>query len=182
MKAIALRAGVSPALLHYHFGTKEGLYAEVIRSRSRRINDRRRALLDAVDPDGPEALDRMLDALFRPTLGPDGGGRAYARIFAGLIVGHERDRALVRECYDPTARLFIEAMARTGLGRARAGVAYQLALGALASVISRDGRMERLMGGGATMGTEALIATLVAFVRGGAQALATDDTKGRTDT
>lgn len=171
MKAIATRAQVSQALLHYHYGNKERLYAEVIRHRSKEINDCRRVLLDGIDLGAPRALAQVLDALFRPTLGPEGGGMAYARIFAGLMVGRARDQQLVRECYDPTARLFINAMEKTGLDRADAGMVYQFALGLLASVISRDGRMERLMGGDEKTATDDLIEALVNFVIGGAGAL-----------
>lgn len=178
MKAIATRAEVSQALLHYHYGNKEQLYAEVIRHRSRQINERRAALLEAVDLEAPDALAQVLAALFRPTLGPEGGGKAYARIFAGLIVGRERDQELVRECYDPMAHRFLEAMqhAGQGMGRTRAGMVYQFALGVLASVISRDGRMERLMGGAEPASTDELIAALVTFVTGGADALKELDT------
>lgn len=173
MKAIATRAGVSQALLHYHYGNKERLYAEVIRHRSHEINECRRLLLDKVDLSAPDALARVLDALFRPTLGPEGGGKAYARIFAGLIVGRERDQVLVQECYDPTAQLFLHAMERAdkGMDRACAGMVYQFALGVLASVISRDGRMERLMGGAPQTPTDDLIRALVTFVIGGAGGL-----------
>jgi len=174
MKAIATRAGVSQALLHYHFGTKERLYEAVIRARSTQINDARLALLSRVDFTAPDALAQVLAALFRPALGPEGGGRAYARIFAGLIVGRPHDQALVRECYDPTARIFIDAItrARPRLGRARAGMIYQLALGVLTSVISRDGRIERLMGReGEALADAALIATITEFVVGGAGAM-----------
>lgn len=173
MKAIATRAQVSQALLHYHFGNKDRLYGEVIRHRSRLINEARIALLDTVDFAKPDALSRVLDALFRPTLGPEGGGKAYARIYAGLIAGRARDQELVRECYDPTAQVFLDAMERSGLDRTTAGMVYQFALGVLASVISRDGRMERLMGDAGQTNTDRLIARLVTFVLGGTQALAT---------
>ena len=168
MKAIAVRAGVSQGLLHYHFGNKEHLYGEVIRHRSKEINDSRSALLDQIDLQASNALEKVFDALFRPTLGAEGGGKAYARIFAGLIVGHARDQLLVQECYDPTAKRFIDAMCQCGLDQARAGMAYQFALGVLASVISRDGRIERLMGREEELDTDALIAALVSFVIGGA--------------
>lgn len=174
MKAIAARAEVSQALLHYHFGSKERLYEEVIRARSRQINEARMALLAEVDFAGPDALDRVVAALLAPALGPEGGGKAYARIFAGLMVGRPHDQALVRECYDPTARIFIEAIARArpDLGQSRAGMVYQLALGVLASVISRDGRVERLMGReDAALDDAALIAAITEFVVGGADAL-----------
>lgn len=178
MKAIASRAEVSQALLHYHFGSKEKLYEEVIRARSQQINDAREALLAQVDYGQPDALNQVVSALFRPALGPAGGGKAYARIFAGLMVGRPHDQALVRECYDPTARLFIEAIARAqpSLGTAQAGMIYQMALGVLASVISRDGRIERLMGReGDALEDEALIKGITDFVVGGVDALSRPD-------
>lgn len=174
MKAIAARAGVSQGLLHYHFGSKERLYEEVIRARSRTINDARRALLARVDFEAADALRQVLEALVGPALGREGGGKAYARIYAGLMVGRPHDQALVRECYDPTARLFIDAItrARPDLGTARAGMVYQFALGVLASVISREGRIERLMGReGAPLEEAALIAAITDFVAGGADAV-----------
>lgn len=168
MKAIARRAGVSQGLVHYHFGSKEHLYGEVIRHRSREINDSRCALLSQINFESPDVLSQILEALFRPTLGAEGGGKAYARIFAGLIVAHSRDQALVEECYDPTAARFIDAMTRCGLDRPSASMTYQFALGVLASVISRDGRLERLMGREEPFDTDSLISALVSFTIGGA--------------
>ena len=175
MKAIANRGEVSQALLHYHFGTKERLYADVIAHRSRKINAERRALLEAVDLTAPDALDLIFEALLRPPLGPSGGARPYARIFVGLVVGQERDQGLVREHYDPTALTFIHAIAETlpGANRAIAAQAYSMALGALISVIARDGRVERLMGkDGQTRDVEDILAALVSFCKGGVLALA----------
>ena len=174
MKAISVRADVSQALLHYHFGTKDHLYAEVIRRRSKMINDERLALLDQVDIGAPDAIDRVLEALFRPPLGPMGGEKPYARIFSGLVVGRERDQALVRECYDPTARRFIAALqaAIPGIGQGTAAVCYTLALGTLIAVIGRDGRLERLMGAPSLTETEDMLRDLVRFAKGGINALA----------
>ncbi|MEM8871077.1 MAG: TetR/AcrR family transcriptional regulator [Pseudomonadota bacterium] len=175
MKALAERAGVSQSLLHYHFGSKDKLYQAVIRQRSKLINDARLLRLRVIDLTEPSALDRIIEALFIPALGPEGGGKAYARIFAGLIAGHARDQALVRECYDPTAKEFLDAVegALPGANRAIAAQIYQFALGVLASVISRDGRVERLMGNEADkLNDDALIRQLTRFVVGGAKAIA----------
>lgn len=176
MKAIAERAGVSQGLLHYHFGTKDRLYAEVIRHRSGLINARRLDLLGRVDFTRPGALAHVIEALVRPPLGPEGGDRAYARIFSGLVVGRERDQALVRECYDPMAVQFVAALRRAcpELGAEGAGLGYAFTLGVLISVIARDGRPERLMGArdGDLMDTEALIGMVVAYSEGGLHALA----------
>ena len=111
MKAIAQRAGVSQALLHYHFGTKDKRNAQAIERRSAEINTRRHALLDAIDPRSGKAVHRIFAAPFRPPLGPEGRGRSYSRTFAGLVAGGERDSELVRRFYDPTARRFVSMLA-----------------------------------------------------------------------
>ena len=174
MKALAARANVSQSLLHYHFNSKIRLYEAVIRTRSKLINDERLERLQSLDLNREDALFRIIEALFQPALGPLGGGRAYARIFAGLIAGHARDQALVRECYDPTAKVFVEAIARV-LGdtdQRTAAQIYQFSLGVLASVLSRDGRAERL-GGDAVLPLKdgVLLQQLARFVVGGAQAI-----------
>ncbi|MBN7784331.1 TetR family transcriptional regulator [Ponticoccus gilvus] len=173
MKAISTRSGVSQALLHYHFGNKETLYEAVIAQRSEKINTERMALLSRVDLDAADALDQILDALFRPPLGPSGGQNAYARIFSGLVVGQEREQALVRKFYDPTAQKFVAALERAvpGADQAMAGMAYTLSLGALIAVIGRDGRVERLMGRDGLQSFEAVLAQLVRFAKGGVLAL-----------
>ena len=72
MKAIATEASVAQALLRYHFGGKEALHGAVVERRSSAINAERRTALAAVDPGAPDALERVLDALLRPALGPSG--------------------------------------------------------------------------------------------------------------
>ncbi|MFN3642919.1 MAG: TetR/AcrR family transcriptional regulator [Gemmobacter sp.] len=169
MKAIAAEAGVAQGLLHYHFAGKDGLYAAVVARRSAQINAARSAALDGVDFGAPDALERVFAALMRAPLGPEGGGAAYARIFATLVVGDARDRALVAEHYDPVARAFIAAIRRAEprADQALAAWGYCFALGALIGVVARDGRPERLAGSAAADETEALIDRLVAFCAGG---------------
>ena len=177
MKAISQRADVSQALLHYHFGSKDQLYSEVVARRSRMINTERLALLGEVDLTGPQAVAGILDALFRPPLGPAGGDGAYARIFGGLVVGRDRDVALVREHYDPTATRFIAALGQAlpGVSRKPAAHCYRLALGALVVMIGRDGRVERLMGQDALRDTEEVLRGLITFASGGIAALVSED-------
>ena len=179
MKALAARADVSQSLLHYHFASKGKLYEAVIRKRSKLINDERILRLETIDLTQDQALYQVIEALFLPALGPLGGGRAYARIFAGLIAGHERDQALVHECYDPTAQKFVDAIAKalSGINRTIAAQIYQFSLGVLASAISRDGRAERLGGEHAVpMEDGTLMKRLASFVVGGAQAMARSST------
>ncbi len=179
MKALSTRASVSQSLLHYHFASKVKLYEAVIRRRSKLINDDRIQRLELIDLKQEDALHQIFEALFMPALGPRGGGRAYARIFAGLIAGHERDQALVRECYDPTAQKFVDAisLALGGCNRSIAAQIYQFSLGVLASVISRDGRAERLGGEhDVPMEDTLLLEQLASFVVGGSRAIARPST------
>ncbi|MEM9429160.1 MAG: TetR/AcrR family transcriptional regulator [Pseudomonadota bacterium] len=146
MKQIAARAGVAQGLLHYHYDDKPGLYAAVVAHRSQMINAARTAALDTVDLSSGRGLEAVLFALLRPTLGDEGGGTAYARIFGSLAVGTERDTALVEKHYDATARVFISAIERTvpGITRRDAAWGYSFAIGSLVTILGRTGRPERL--------------------------------------
>ena len=174
MKAIAVRATVAQGLLHYHFTNKEGLYAAVIERRSGIINAERIEMLDKVDLAGPDAVAQILRALMQTPLGPKGGGRAYARILAGLTVGDARDAHLVQLHYDATATRFIDALQTALPGAQRVAISwgYNLAIGTLVAAISDSGRPERL--GGANPGAtrkEDILSTLTTYVEGGIRAL-----------
>ena len=66
-RAVAARAGVNVATLHYHFGSKEGLYRAVLADATGG------PLPEVAAGPAPEAVDRLVEALFefgagRPTL------------------------------------------------------------------------------------------------------------------
>ncbi|MEM6498021.1 MAG: TetR/AcrR family transcriptional regulator [Pseudomonadota bacterium] len=173
MKAISRRAEVAQGLLHYHFTNKDGLYAAVIERRAEAINSERLTRLAQVDLGASDALERILEALLRPPLGPAGGGRAYARIFSGLLVGTEREAALVARLYDPTARTFIAALHEACPEAAPRAISwgYHMAISALAGTLARDDRPERLIGGSPVRAeTDAIVARLVTFTSGGLRA------------
>lgn len=173
MKALAARADVSQSLLHYHFGSKDKLYSAVIQSRSSQINSERLTHLGAVDMSADNCLAQVFRAMFAPALGPSGGGRAYARIFAGLIAGHERDQALVRVNYDETAKAFIAALqdCLPGITALDAAQIYQCALGVMATALTRDGRAQRLVESERIITEQEQIEILVRFAVGGAKAI-----------
>jgi AcrR family transcriptional regulator len=59
VRAVAAAAGVDSALISYHFGSKQGLFAESVRHRC----SRSAALSRAVDGDLAGLADRLLDAV-----------------------------------------------------------------------------------------------------------------------
>ncbi len=178
MKSIAVRAGVAQGLLHYHFENKEGLYAAVIARRSGFINAARRALLARVDLSDGDATEQIMTALLRPPLGPEGGGQAYARIFGGLAGGDARDVALVREHYDPTAKVFIAALQKLYPQASPQTLSwgYTMAIGALMSALGMQGRADRLVGkGNQGSDTDAVVARLVNYAVGGLERLIAEE-------
>ena len=147
MRAIARASGVAQALLHYHFDTKDQLFAKVVERRTAQINAARHdALTTLQDGDTPPTLDALLRALFTPALAHQGGGVPYARILAVIANGGEREQALVRDNYDPIAFRFIDAFksARPALSHADAAWGYHLSIATLVSAMARTGRAERL--------------------------------------
>lgn len=148
MKAIAQGANVAQGLLHYHFGTKDKLYEAVIARRAKSLSAAREAMLDKVDLTAPTALEQIFEALYAPNFEEEGGGQAYAVIFNARYVSDSDAADLVNKYYDPTARKFIDAItaADPSIGRDAASWGYIFAVGALFTVLMRDGRQERLAG------------------------------------
>jgi AcrR family transcriptional regulator len=67
LRAINAQAGLSPAALHYHFGTQQALVEALLDRHMPDLMGRRRGLLDALEArsEPPGARD-VLDALLRP--------------------------------------------------------------------------------------------------------------------
>lgn len=172
MKAIADAAGVASGLLHYHFDGKEGLYAAVIDRRAGLINAERMERLAKIDVTAPNAVRGILTALLAPPLGPMGGGRAYARILAGMTAGDARDKALVSQHYDAVAEAFMTtlAQARPDASRAALSWAYNLAIGTLVTALGSGDRAQRFAGQD-PIAPQDMLGTLITYVEGGLNAL-----------
>ena len=170
MRSIAEAAEVAPGLLHYHFDNKATLYAAIVGWRAGIINDERLRLLDALSASA--GLLDVLRALFEPALGRDGGGAAYGRLMAAMMTGDAVQDALVREHYDPTAAIFIDAIVRvTGIKRVDAAWGYSFAIHVLGAGMARSGRTERLAGQGRPAASTEMLDRLVTFAAGGIEAL-----------
>jgi len=100
LRAINAAAGLSPAALHYHFGTQQALVEALLERRMPALMERRRRLLDALEGRTPPATTReVLGALIRPLveLMAEGGesGLGYLRLLHRLQADGDLDPRFV---------------------------------------------------------------------------------------
>jgi AcrR family transcriptional regulator len=89
LRAITAAAKVNLAAVNYHFSTKDALILEMLNRRLRPVNEARLKLLDQFEEEArpaPVAVEKILEALFRPVLDAvskrSQGGRDFLRLLA----------------------------------------------------------------------------------------------------
>src|SRR5690349_21591231 len=98
IRSINSAAGLAPAAVHYHFGTKDRLLREIVRRRGRHVVTTQLALIDAVEregrtPDAAELVAIMAQPFFDILdLDPVGGRRWLGLIGNLILTGDERLR------------------------------------------------------------------------------------------
>lgn len=101
LRAINSAAGLSPAALHYHFGTKEKLLEAILLRRMPALMAKRRELLDRIErDDDPPTSRQVVEAIVSPLLelvieqGDD--GIRYARFIARAWSDRRLDPEFIR--------------------------------------------------------------------------------------
>ncbi|WP_171177074.1 TetR/AcrR family transcriptional regulator [Ruegeria sp. HKCCD8929] len=114
IRDIAARAGVQVGLVHHHGGGKEELFHRTVARRADELSRIRIEGLEALKARGAVTLHGVIDCFIRPyvTLAQTGGPGwlAYGRLVAH-VSADPRWRWIAAECFDPTARRFIEEVA-----------------------------------------------------------------------
>ena len=98
IRSINSAAGLAPAAVHYHFGTKDRLLREIVRRRGTHLVTTQSALIDTIEREGrtPDAIE-LVTVMAQPffdilDLDPI-GGRRWVRLIGNLILtGDERLR------------------------------------------------------------------------------------------
>ena len=139
---------MAQALIHYHFDNKEKLFEATTSRRSTQINSERAKLLDRILADkNPPTLEKLVEALFRPTietgheLAGDGGN--FSRILVSIANSHQqRDQQLIARYYDPIAIRFIAAFSEVepGISHRTATWAYMFSIGVGMTMMAQTGR------------------------------------------
>ncbi len=114
VRSILVEAGVNVALAHYHFGSREGLIAELLRMRVAPLMDELLRRLDEVDARGADAtLEDVLRAYFTPTarwiIERPSSGRLFAQLYSSpnpeiRALGEEAIRGVLYRLADAVAK------------------------------------------------------------------------------
>lgn len=98
IRSINSAAGLAPAAVHYHFGTKDRLLREIVRRRGAHVVTTQRELIDAIEregraPDATELVTVMAQPFFDILDLDPVGGRRWLRLVGNMILtGDERLR------------------------------------------------------------------------------------------
>ncbi len=115
-RAITHAAGVNLAAVNYHFGSKEGLFRDLVARRFDPINAERIARLDALEALGEPSLEQVLEALVAPILAlrlndPRGAG-LLVQITGRLTSPKQTHTDELGEIFRKTSERFMAALRR----------------------------------------------------------------------
>jgi len=180
LRTINAEAGLSPAALHYHFGTKQKLLEALLDRRMSTLMERRKALFDdLIAAPEPPGARRIMEALVQPLaelIARDGeAGLRYVRLLCRLQADGGFDREFVRTRYagavarlEPLLSAALPTLPPDPL-RIRAGLAIDLMLRGLAEWTSFADS------GRATPSFDAYVSGLLDFLAGGLEAAETSE-------
>jgi len=149
MRNIASAAGVTLALISYHFHSKAELYHGVFRFRIEPLSRVRLARLAEVmgRPARQRRVEDVIDALVRPMLESRTGTRFLGQLIARELADPaSRRRGITRKLLDPVSRAFLAALEALLPGRSRADIhwAYHLTVGSMTALLANPHRVRRL--------------------------------------
>ncbi|MCT8160037.1 TetR/AcrR family transcriptional regulator [Pseudoruegeria sp. SHC-113] len=170
IRDIAREAGVQGALVNHHGGSKEALFHAVVERRAETLAQRRRARLEGVvQQAGLRALlAAFIDPLIELMAEDPTHWAAYARLIAH-VSADPRWREISESCFDPTFRLFLQALAQSQPGtppeRLSAGLIFTVS--ALLALCTSQWRLEAFAAPAAPASPESYRETLLDFCEAG---------------
>ncbi|MGA9335267.1 MAG: TetR/AcrR family transcriptional regulator [Rudaea sp.] len=154
IREVARHAGVDTALLHYYFGTKNGLFDAVLLRRAEPLNEERTKALERCEAlRGRVTVEAALDAFVGPVFDAlRKGGRGwqnYCALVAQVNNMPVRGGEIMTRFFDPVVLRLIALLRRAlpGVRDKDLFWGYNMFTGALTLTISRTGRIDRLSRG-----------------------------------
>ena len=153
LRELTIKAGVNLAAVHYHFGSKEGVLAEVFARSSKPIVKWRLDLLEKVrrHPDGRPVLEDVLEAFLRPSL--QSGRRqdaSFVQLRARLALErNDQAKQILSSAFDVSSRKFLDALAHAlpDLPRDDLYWRFHFLIGSMFYTMADSGRIQALSGG-----------------------------------
>lgn len=179
LRSILAKAGVNVALAHYHFGSREGLIEELLRTRVAPLMEDMLRAIDEVDRRGAHAtLEDVLRAYFTPAASWLTQRPRFGRIYAQLYSSPNPEvQALGRDSMRKVLYRLAEAVAKrmpSHLDRRRFFFRFYLAISGPAFLSGNweavcESARKRL-GPDGVLDAEALVEEFVAFAAAGLRA------------
>ncbi len=149
IRDIAARAGVPVGLVAHHGGSKEELFFTVIARRADELARLREEALEALVRSGRDDLRGVIACFVLPFLRLTYQGqpqwRAYGRLVA-IASADERWREITQACFDPTANLFLDRIARIlpQAPRGAIGASFVFMVSSMLAICASRWRIEAL--------------------------------------
>jgi AcrR family transcriptional regulator len=176
IREVARAAKVDPALIHYYFGTKAGLFDAVFARRAEVLNVERMHRMEAYSRHAGEhiniegVIDAFLEPILRQSIQADAGWKNYFRLVALVNNTPQWGGEMMTRTFDPVILRLI-ALLRKCMPQARdvdLFWCYHFLSGALTLSFSETGRIDRLSGGlCASTDVESLYRRMVPFIAAG---------------
>ena len=179
VRAITSLAGVDVSQVNYYFGTKDGLFEEVMLRRVDRMSHDRLASIVVLDLSGDMSCQRtelnrkILKFFVNPLFGEtpqEREGLANYRKLIALVANSKRwQDSIFKEHYDPVVDRYINALCLVNSQLSRDDVcwAFNFFLGSLTNAIAETGRIDRLSRGSVqSCDLDLMIERLIDFATG----------------
>ena len=176
VREVARVAAVDPALVHYYFETKPGLFDAVFTRRAEVVNAERMRSMDAYAHAARDRItvegcvEAFLEPIVRRSLAGDPRWKNYFRLVALVNSGGSWGGEMMARQFDPVVQRLVELVGQCLPGARLVDLywAYHFLSGALTLSLSETGRIDRLSGGLCASGdAAALYGRMVPFIAAG---------------
>jgi AcrR family transcriptional regulator len=155
IREVARSAAVDPALVHYYFETKQGLFEAVFERRAELVNAERMRSMNAYAKAAGKnmtvegCVEAFLEPILRPSLHDNEGWRNYFRLVALVNNTADWGGKMMTRHFDPVVRRLIEPVQQCLPLADPHDVywCYHFLSGALTLSLSETGRIDRLSNG-----------------------------------